>query len=201
MELAEALRRRRMVRSFTSEPLSPALLERVLAAAVRAPAAGNTHGTDAVVLEGPGQTAPFWEATTTADWRAASARWPGLRSAPVVVALFTDPGAYLARYAETDKARSGLGRAEEAWPVPYWYVDAGQVVMLLLLAAADAGIGACFLGNFRGEEALRRALGVPADRRYVGAVLLGHPVATDTPSASAGRPRRPVGEVFHRGTW
>lgn len=190
-----------MVRSFSGDPVSPALLERVLAAAGRAPSAGNTQGVDAVVLEGPDQTGPFWEATTTADWRARSPRWQGLHRAPVVVALFTDPGAYLARYAEADKARSGLGRAEGAWPVPYWYVDAGHVAMLLLLAAADAGIGACFLGNFRGEEALRGALGVPAERRYVGAVLLGHPAETDRPSTSAGRPRRPVGEVFHRGTW
>lgn len=201
MELSEAVGRRRMVRSFTGDLVPPAVLERVLGAARRAPSAGNSQGWDAVVLEGPEQTAPFWEATTTAEWRSSSPRWPGLRRAAVVVALFAHPGAYLVRYAEADKARSGLGRGVEAWPVPYWFVDAGHVVMLLLLAAADAGLGACFLGNFRGEDELRETLGVPRDRCYVGAVLLGQPAEDDTPSTSARRPRRPVGEVFHRGTW
>lgn len=201
MELAEALRRRRMVRSFTGDALAPGDLDQILSAALRAPSAGNSRGWDAVVLEGEEEAAPFWEATTTAEWRDRSDRWPGLRRAAVVVALFADPGAYVARYAEPDKARSGLGAGPEAWTVPYWFVDTGQVVLLLLLAAIDAGIGACFLGNFRGEAGLRRALGVPDDRRYVGAVLLGHPVAGDRPSTSAGRPTRPRAEVFHRAAW
>jgi nitroreductase len=201
MEFAEALRRRRMVRSFTGSPVPAAALHGILAASLRAPSAGNTQGWDAVVLEGPAQTAPFWAATTTQDWRDRSSRWPGLERAPVVVALFADPGAYVARYREADKAPSGLGSGPEAWPVPYWFVDAGQVVMALLLAAVDAGLGALFLGNFRGEAALRRSLGVPEDRVYVGAVLVGEPDRDDPPSTSSGRPRRSPEAVFHRSAW
>jgi len=77
----------------------------------------------------------------------------------------------------------------------------GGPVMIVLLAAADAGLGACFLGNFRGETALRRALGVPGDRRYVGAVLMGEPGGTDPPSPSLARGRRRRSEVVHRGRW
>jgi nitroreductase len=190
-----------MVRSFSPEPLASETLDGVLRLALRAPAAGNTGGWDAVVLEGPDQTEPFWAATTTADWRARSPRWPGLRRAPVVVALFSSPAAYLARYGEPDKSPSGLSTGVEAWPVPYWDVDAGMAALLLLLGAADSGLGACFLGNFRGEAPLRAALGVPGGFRYVGAVLIGHPDADDPPTVSARRPRRSPEKVFHQGRW
>ena len=187
------MRGRRMVRSFSGAPVPAPVLDRVLDLACRAPSAGNTGGWDAVVLVGPDETAPFWDATTTPDWRARARRWPGLARAPVVIALFVDPDAYRARYAEPDKISSGLGAGEPdasgadgAWPVPYWFVDGGFAVMVMLLAAADAGLGACFLGNFRGESALRGALGVPDHRRYLGAVLMGEPGGHDPPSPSLG---------------
>ena len=41
---------------------------------------------------------------------------------------------------------------EVEWVVPYWYVDAAFATMTLLLGATEAGIGAAFLGNFRGED-------------------------------------------------
>jgi nitroreductase len=85
--------------------------------------------------------------------------------------------------------------------VPYWFVDTGFAALLLLLGAVDAGLGACFLGNFRGERALAAALGVPDDRRYVGTVLLGEPAGDDPPSASLDRGRRQAEEVVHRGRW
>ena len=85
--------------------------------------------------------------------------------------------------------------------MPYWFVDAGFAVMTLLLGAVDAGLGACFLGNFRGEAALGAALGVPAGRRYVGAVLIGEPGGDDPPSSSLARARRPRSAMVHRGRW
>jgi len=201
MELADAVRRRRMVRSFSGEPVAAPVLDRVLELACSAPSAGNTGGWDAVVMAGPDETAPFWDATTTAQWRARSRRWPGLARAPVVVALFVDPDAYPARYREPDKADSGLGDGNASWPVPYWFVDGGFAALVMLLAATDAGLGACFLGNFRGEAALRVALGVPEDRRYTGAVLMGEPGGDDPPSTSLARGGRRTSEVVHRGTW
>ena len=201
MELSDAVRGRRMVRSFSSTPVPSAVLERVLELACTAPSAGNTGGWDAVVLSGPEQTERFWEATTTADWRMGSRRWAGMARAPVVVALFAHPEAYLERYRLPDKHHSDLGHEEGAWPVPYWFVDAGFAALLLLLAATDAGLGACFLGNFRGEAHLRVALGVPDTRRYVGAVVMGTPDGADRPSSSAARGRRQPPEVVHRGHW
>ena len=208
MELPETVRRRRMVRSFSGATVPAGVLDEVLELACSAPSAGNTGGWDVVVLVGPEETAAFWDATTTAEWRARSRRWPGLALAPVVVALFVHPDAYRDRYAEPDKEASGLGveaeggpEADGGWPVPYWFVDGGFAAMVMLLAATDAGLGACFLGNFRGERDLRASLGVPDDRRYVGAVLLGEAGGTDPPSPSLARGRRQVAQVVHRSRW
>jgi nitroreductase len=107
------------------------------------------------------------------------------------------------RYDEPDKSSSGLGTdaGERAWPVPYWFFDAGASVMALLLGATDAGLGACFLGNFRGEEELLDALGVENPWRFAGAVLLGTPGDDDPPSESIARGRPQISQIVHRGTW
>jgi nitroreductase len=200
MEFSDVVRRRRMVRSFSASPVPADVLDRLLDWALRGPSAGNTGGWDAVVLCGPAEMALLWEATTTPDWRASSRRWPGLAQAPVAVLLFAHPDAYTARYGQPDKAGSGLDRNDD-WPVPYWFIDTGFPALLLLLGAVDAGLGGCFLGNFRGEDALKTALGVPGDRRYVGTVLLGQPGSDDPPSASLARGRRSAVDVVHRGGW
>lgn len=179
-----------MVRSFSGSAVPDDVVENLLRMAVRAPSAGNTDGRAFVVLRGPEEIARYWGSTTTDEWRRSSRRWAGLSRAPVVVVVLTKPSRYTERYSETDKVASGLSD-EDSWPVPYWFFDAGASVMALLLGATDAGLGACFLGNFRGEDALLRALGAEPGWRFAGAVLLGSPGRDDavSPSLARGRPR------------
>jgi nitroreductase len=200
VELREVLAARRMVRDFTDAPIAPDVLDRVLDAATRAPSAGFTQGVDLVVLTGSDETARYWDATLAPARRPGFA-WPGLLAAPVLVVVCATPDAYVARYAEADKARTGLGVGADAWAVPYWFVDAGMAAENLLLAAVDAGLGACFFGVFDHEPALRAALGIPPTVRTVGTIALGHPAPASRPGRSAGRPRRGVGDVAHRGGW
>jgi nitroreductase len=204
MELHEAIRRRAMVRSFASDPTpDPALIDTLVEAALRAPSAGNTGGTAWVVLSGPDETARYWSATTDASWRESSPRSAGLRRAPVILLAYASASAYVARYAEPDKATSdpSLGSSEVAWPVPYWIGDAAFGVMTVLLAAVDAGLGACVLGNFRGEEELAGALGVPASWRLFCAVPVGYPDGNDHRSPSLSRATPPLSDRIHRGRW
>jgi nitroreductase len=201
VELTEALRRRRMVRAFRPDPVAPDALERVLDAGRRAPSAGHSQGWAFVVLDGPAETARYWDTTLPAE-RRASFPWPGLLAAPVLVIPCARPEVYVARYGEPDKARTGLGAGEGAWPVPYWFVDTGMAAMAMLLAAVDEDLGACFFGIFEHEAALQATLGIPAGVRPVGTIALGHPApGDDRPSRSAGRGRRPLDEVVHRGHW
>lgn len=202
MDLFDALARRHMVRAFRPDPIEHALLERVLDAARRAPSAGFTQGVDLLVLEGSAQTASYWD-TTLAPERRAGFPWPGLLVAPVLVVVCADPAAYVARYAEADKAHTGLGDGAERWAVPFWFVDAGMAAQNLLLAATAAGLGACLFGVFEHEPAVCAAFGVPAGVRTVATIALGHPdPSADRPSRSAStRPRRPIGDLVHRGRW
>lgn len=199
MELTDAIVRRRMVRNFSAAPVPATTVDRLCDLARRAPSAGNSQAVEFLVLEGPEETARYWDATLPAE-RRAGFRWPGLLIAPVLVVVVVRPDAYLERYAEPDKARTGLGHDAAAWAVPYWWVDAGAAAEHLLLAAVDAGLGACLFGLFDHEPAVATVFGVPADRRLVATIALGHPVP-DEPGRSAARPRRSLPSVIHRARW
>ena len=200
----EVVRSRRMTRAFRSDPLPDGLLEGLIDLASRAPSAGKAQGWHVVALTGDG-TSVFWDITLPAP-RRATFRWQRLPDAPVILLPLADPQVYVDRYAEPDKAATGLGSGTGAWPVPYWTIDASMAVMTLLLAAEDAGLGALFFGVFRGEGELREALGIPAHLELLGAIALGF--AADGEDAddggagrSATRPRRRVDEIIHRGRW
>lgn len=188
-----------MVRAFEPTPLDPAQLDRLLDAGRRAPSAGFSQGTHFVVLEGPAETARLWDATLPSAERARFA-WPRLLDAPVIVLPLADPDAYTARYAEPDKAASGLADATR-WPVPYWEIDAAMAVMLVVLAAHAEGLGALLFGVFRGEDELRAALGIPERMVLLGAIALGWPTSRDRTGSVTTRPRRPLTDVVHRGGW
>ena len=199
MEFQEVVRRRRMVRAFDGRPVPPAVLDRILANAVRAPSAGFTQGWAFLVLEGAEETGRFWDVTFPPGGARAAFRWQGLFRAPVIVVPLSSEDAYLDRYAEPDKGVTE--RRRDFWPVPYWHVDTGFAALLMLLTAVDAGLGALFFGIFPEHlEAFRSAFGVPPAYTPVGAIALGWP-APDEPSPSLRRGRRPVEEVVHRGRW
>ena len=199
MEFEQAVQGRRMVRSFTPEPVVPAVVDEICDLARRAPTAGNTAAVEFLVLEGDG-TMAYWDVTLPSGQREGFA-WPGLLAAPVLVVVWVDPGAYVSRYREPDKAHTGLGAGEEAWPVPYWFVDGGAAVMTMLLGARDRGLGAALFGMFDHEGAVRRQFGVPPGRRGVGTVAMGHRAEDDRPSRSTGRGRPDLSDVVHRAHW
>lgn len=214
VELTEAVRRRRMVRSYDPDrPVPVAELRRLVALAARAPSAGSAQGWDFLVLAEPEGVARYWAATAPGrrDGSAPDAWLRGMRTAPALVVCWSREDAYRERYAAPDKAAGTHAPADlaERWPVPYWHVDTGMAAMTLLLGAVDAGLGACFFGVPTGRvAALRAAFGVPADRTPVGVVSLGHPAPPPAPPTAGapgaggrpGRPgRRPLEEVAHLG--
>ncbi len=192
-----------MTRAFSTQPVDSELILQIVDLASRAPSAGKTQGWHALIITSS-DTAKFWDDTLAVEKRE-SFRWKQLLDAPVIALVFADPLAYVTRYSEHDKAHTGLGASVEAWPTPYWTVDASFAAMTLLLAAEDAGLGALFFAVFSGENELRTRLCVPDAMQLIGAIALGWPLEGDelnaSASASAGRERRSAEQIVHLNGW
>jgi nitroreductase len=197
VEFAEVVRSRRMVRNYTDDPVDPAAIDRILDAGRRAPSAGHSQGQAFVVVTDAERRSRIAE---FADEPAYVAKGfdPWISRAPVHVAVCVSKSLYLERYSEPDKGDGSLGD-ESAWPIPYWWVDAGAAMMLLLLAAVDEGLAAGFLGSHRTPE-LKAMLALPDEMEPIGIVTIGHP-APDRRSGSLARGRRPRAGVVHHERW
>jgi nitroreductase len=207
VEFSEVIKRRKMVRAFTGEPVAPDITDRLLRAANRAPSAGFSQGYSFLVLEGAEQTAPLWELfsddASHAGPREAEERAEiaALSRAPLVIVTLASKDIYLDRYARPDKGWTD--HDESHWPVPYWYIDTGFTALLILLAVVDDGLGAVFFG-IPPEMMLtfRARFGVPDQWTPIGAIAIGHPDpgADPVPPARASD-RKSLGELVHRGRW
>jgi nitroreductase len=207
MEFQDVVRKRKMVRRYADRPVDPAVVDRMLSNAVRAPSAGFSQGWSFLVLDGAADLDRFWAAASPPD-ADPSSRWlSGMRTAPVVVVPLSSKAAYLERYAEPDKGwpQDGAEGDETRWPVPYWHIDTGMASLLILQTAVDEGLGACFFGIPREQVAgFRAEFGVPERFTPIGAITVGH-LPGDSDLGAAGSPgrraRKPTEEVVHRGRW
>lgn len=185
-----------MVRHFQAREVPPEAVERLLAAARRGPSAGYSQGVSFVVVTDTATRSRVARAAGE-SWYVAAGHFPFISEAPVHVVLCTSEQQYRERYREPDKRKAG--GVEREWPVPYWYVDAGCALMLLLLAIVDEGLACAFVGT-RDPSELRELLDIPSEVVPVGVVLVGYGAA-DKPSRSLVRGRRPLEEVVHRERW
>ncbi|HET7387434.1 MAG TPA: nitroreductase family protein [Nocardioidaceae bacterium] len=202
MEFCEVVRRRRMIRNYAERPLDPTAVDRMLANAVRAPSAGFSQGWAFLRLDQPADVRRFWASTTDPADRETPDDWlTGMMRAPVVIVPCSNKSAYLSRYAEADKGWTDEDEAR--WPVPFWHMDAAMASLLVLQTAVDEGLGACFFGIPPAHTAsFKQAFAVPEQFTPVGAITVGH-LAEDRGAAGSPstRPRRPMEDVVHRGTW
>ena len=93
--------------------------------------------------------------------------------APVHIVVCAREQDYHDRYNEPDKL-AATGGVEVEWPAPFWFVDAGAAMMLLLLAAIDEGLAAGVYGVTVPEmQAFKELLGIPDDVAVVAGVTMG----------------------------
>jgi nitroreductase len=197
MEFSEVIRRRRMVRHYSSRPLAPEVIERVLASALRAPSAGFSQGWAFLALTDPADRGRFWPFAPTRVEQT-----PTMQDAPLVVVPLAHKAAYLERYAEPDKGWED--RAEARWPAPYWYIDTGMAALLMLLTAVDEGLGACFFGIMpENLEPFMAEFGIPAEYAPIGGITVGYRADDLPPQGRQGieERRRNLADVVHRGQW
>jgi len=199
VEFDEVVRRRRMVRNYTDEPVEQASLDRIMRAAVRAPSAGFSQGQRFIVITDPGMRMAVAEAGGEAEY-IASGFEPWISQAPVHIVICTEKGAYLRRYSEPDKAAAATGQNEESgWVVPYWWVDAGASMMAILYAAVNEGLAAGFLGAHALSD-LKTVLEIPHEIDIVGIATIGHP-GEDHRSGSLTRGWNPPSDVVMTNHW
>jgi FMN reductase [NAD(P)H] len=201
MQFRDVLRQRRMVRNYREEPIDSDALHRILSTVRRAPSAGFSQGQRLVVVTEPQRRRKIAQLLGEEE-SSAQGFEPWLSRAPVHVVVCTREQDYHDRYGKDDKLVEGR---EIEWPVPYWFVDAGAAMMLLLLAAIDEGLAAGFLGvPVEAAADVRRLLEIPEEVAIVGIVTLGRPEPDPAWSASSSRTTqqpRPLSELVHTERW
>lgn len=196
MEFSDVLARRRMVRNYTAEPVDPAALDRIAAAALRAPSAGNSQAIGVVVVTNEKMKRDIADIADEPAYVEAGFD-PWISKAPAHIVISVSEKVYRDRYSEPDKL--GPDGEEPDWPVPYWWVDAGASMMAVLLAAVDEGLGAGFLGVHSLPE-LAKLLGIPDHFQPIGVVTVGH-AAPDRRSGSLDRPKKTARDVIFANSW
>ncbi len=154
MEYCRLIEARYSVRAYTSQPVEPEKLKRVLVAAQLAPTAANYQPFRLFVVTTAGRE--------TELRRVYNRAW--FVQAPLVIAMCTVGSEAWVR-------RDGKN---------YGDVDASIAMDHLILAAADVGLGTCWVAAFDPDEA-RRLLSVPAGIEPLAFTPLGYPA--DRPAA------------------
>lgn len=195
MEFDEVLARRRMVRRYRPDPVPPDTVEKIARTIRRAPSAGFSQGHRLVVVT---ERAARERVAELAEESLYPEKW--LSVAPVLMVLGVREDDYHDRYTRPDKLIDGK---ELEWPAPYWWVDSGAFLMLLQLAAIDAGLATGF-ATVRRKEELKALLGLPDDIAVVGVVTIGHARDDAVPPSDTARlraMRKPFGDLVRYESW
>lgn len=224
MEYAELLAGRRSTRRFdTGRDIPAEVLERVLAAPLAMPHAGNTYDWRGVVLHRRDRDPARWPAV-----HAALLGQSYVEEAAVLVAYAVQPGWWAERYRANVAALVERGLIEPArhrgllamvdtGPGDSAAVTTGLIgeammgVGAAMLAALDAGLGATVTACRPGELAV--ALGLPDGAVLCpwGVLALGWPASDDGAAAAGGEagaaapparaPKPALDEMYFAGGW
>jgi len=148
MNVMEAIKKRRSIRSYKSKDVPEDVLRRVLDAARLAPSARNRQEWRFVVVR---------DAATREKLAGAAKGQSFVASAPVVLAFCATEGNDVMACGQTTGS-----------------VDTSIALSYLTLAAVEEGLGTCWLGAFY-EDQVKQILKVPAHARVVALSPLGYP--------------------------
>ena len=181
LEVLEAIRTRRSIREYRTDPIDEKTLDLVLEAARWAPSWANTQCWRFVVVRDSdvrNRVADTLVGVSDRPNRAAEA----VRSAPVVIVACAELGKSGYRTQEPGKAVTDKGD---------WYMfDVALAMQNLTLAAHSLGLGTVHVGAFDSIEA-GRILGVPEGFCVVEMTPLGYP--DEEPNV---RPRKELSEII-----
>jgi len=169
MDFWQVIESRASVRRFDPSVEVPVeTVERLLAAAVRAPTAGNRQPWHFYVVR---------DVAVREGLAAAAHGQDFVSQAPVVIVVCAD-------------AEQSAGRYGERGRELYCLQDTAAAVEHILLGAVALGLGSCWVGAFSEEEAIR-VLDLPERLRPVAILPIGKPAG----KATARSPRRAMDSV------
>ena len=175
-EFLKLCRARKSVRRFADRTVERGKIELCLEAARRAPSADNMQPWRFIVFDNPEKKAQLAHAV----FRGAYAHSKRLARAPVLVSLLIKENLLVNKVA-------GVIQGTQ-WQL----VDAGIGGEHFVLAAAEQGLGTCWIGWYDGR-ALIRHLGLRGKGyRPVALIALGYPASNVSPSE---RPRKPLPDI------
>ena len=198
MEFRDVLRSRRMHRAFLPEPLRDEQVERIASVIRRAPSGGFSQGGSIVVVTDGAKRAEIARAFGDEHYSTNGRNF--IADAPVHMVISANESLYHARYNEADKL-AATGGVEVTWPVPYWFVDAGALMMLVLAAAIDEGLASAFVGHPDQKRIFDELLGLPDEVVPIGLALIGKPGETPPPGSRMKERQRPKDELIRRAHW
>jgi nitroreductase len=202
VEFGDVLARRRMQRSFLPDPVADESIERIVRTIRRAPSGGYSQGQSLVVVTDVDMRRRIADAFDEQQY-VETGLPPFISTAPLHLVISANERLYHDRYNEPDKLQA-TGGVEITWPVPYWFVDAGALMMLVQLATIDEGLASAFIGHPDQKRIFDELLGLPADVVPIGLALIGHPaedLASGRVASRMKERRRPLDEVVHRERW
>ena len=169
MDFSDLSQQRYSVRAYKLDPVEDEKLQRVLEAARLAPTAANRQPFQLVVIHAAGRQADLK--------RVYHREWFSL--APLVIAICALPAAAWVR-------RDGKNYAD---------VDATIAMDYLILAAADLGLGTCWVAAFD-PVAAREVLQLPDGVEPIAFTPLGYPADQPKP-----KERKPLAELVRYERW
>jgi len=169
MDVLEAIKGRRSIRAFKSEDVPPEIVEKLIDAARWAPSAGNIQPWEFIIVRNPEIKRRLVEAALGQTF---------IEEAPVVIVVCAD------------EARSSQGYGLRGKTL-YCIQDTAAATQNIHLTAYSLGLGTCWVGAFREEEA-RAILKIPPGIRPVAIVPVGYPAESPPP-----RSKRTIGQIVH----
>jgi nitroreductase len=170
MSFQELIRTRYSVRAYKPDPVEEGKLARILEAARLAPTAANRQAFRVIVLPTKGRETEL-RRVYGRDW---------FTQAPLVLAVCAVPA-------------EGWVRKADGWNAAE--VDATIAMSHIVLAAAEEGLGACWIAAFD-PGAAREVLGLPADVIPSAFTPLGYPADSPAP-----KKRRLLADIVLKERW
>jgi nitroreductase len=198
VEFRDILARRRMHRAFLPDPIPEEQIERIAGVIRRAPSGGFSQGGSIIVVTDEAKRHAIARAFGDEHYAPFGRNY--IADAPVHILISANESLYHARYNEPDKLEA-TGGVEVTWPVPYWFVDAGALMMLVLLAAIDEGLASAFIGHPDQKRIFDELLGLPEEVVPIGLALMGKPGDHPPPSSRMKERQRAKEDVIHREAW